>query len=224
MNVLVACEESQRVCLAFRAKGHNAFSCDILPCSGGHPEYHIQGDVLPLLSPGVSFRTCDGIEHFLDKWDMLIAFPPCTYLTNAGMCNLNRRNVSEEYKNRRLSCIQNSVDFVKLLWSFDCNKVAIENPVGVLSTHFIKPTQIIHPYEFGTSVNKRTCLWLRGLPLLSPTDIVPRDEIVTWGNNKKISKWYRDTLISCRGDLSELSKIRSKTFPGVAKAMAEQWG
>lgn len=224
MNILVACEESQRVAIEFRAKGHNAFSCDILPCSGGHPEYHICADVLPLLKTPCTFTTLSEDVFTIDKWDMLIAFPPCTYLTNAGMCNLNRRNVSEFYRLNRLRLMQSALDFVKTIWSASCSRVAIENPVGVLSTRFMKPTQIIRPYQFGTSVNKKTCLWLRGLPPLYPTDVVSPDSVVTWGNGKKISKWYFDTLYQCRGDFTELSKIRSKTFPGVARAMAEQWG
>lgn len=225
MNVLVACEESQRVCLAFRAKGHNAFSCDILPCSGGYPEYHIQGDCIPLLDGCCMFTTCDGIVHSIESnWDFVIAFPPCTYLSNAGKCNFTRKNTTCEYRLKRLKKMVDAVEFVNRLWFCSADKIVIENPIGSLSTYFLKPTQIIHPYEFGESVNKATCLWLKNLPLLQSTNIVSKDKIVTWGNGRKISKWYRETLKESNGDFSILSKIRSQTFYGIAKAMAEQWG
>ena len=237
MKVLVACEESQRVCIAFREKGHEAYSCDIQECSGGHPEWHIKDNVLKILNPewtkdedfkipfyGIWFLTADGVLHRIDKWDLIIAHPPCTYLTNAGMCNFTRKNSDNLYRLRRLRNLLESVEFVNLIWESDCDKVAIENPVGVLSTYFCKPTQIIHPWEYGHHVNKSTCLWLKGLPTLNPTQIVSRGEIVSWGNGKKISRWYRQTLIDCSGDLKELSRVRSQTFRGIARAMAQQWG
>lgn len=231
MKVLVACEESQRVCIAFREKGHEAYSCDIQDCSGGHSEWHIKGDVLKILNPyvggctrGIWFRTEDGERHYVELWDLIIAHPPCTYLTNAGMCNFTRKNSDNKYRLHRLRKLLAGVEFVNAIWDCDCAKVAIENPVGVLSTYFSKPTQIIHPWEYGDSVNKSTCLWLKGLSPLIPTNIVDKDTIVKWGNGKKISKWYRDTLAQCGGDLIDLSRIRSQTFEGIAKAMAEQWG
>ena len=210
MKILIACEESQRVCIAFRAKGHEAYSCDILPCSGGHPEWHIQGDVLPLLE---------------QKWDMIIAHPPCTFLSNAGACNMTRKNSTEEYRENRRKQQKESFDFVLKIYNSNCNKIVIENPVGYLSSHWRKPDQIIRPYEYGHSVNKRTCLWIKGLPLLKPTKIVKKDKITIWeGTGKKISQWYKDTLKEAKGNLEEVSKIRSKTFQGIAEAMAEQWG
>lgn len=225
MKVLIACEESQRVCTAFRAKGHEAYSCDIQDCSGGHKEWHIKGNVLPLLNGGgYDFKTQDGKRHIVNNWDMIIAFPPCTYLTNAGMCNFTRKNSDNIYRLKRLKNLYESVKFVNDIWQSDCNKIVIENPVGVLSTYFAKPTQIIHPYEFGHSVNKSTCLWIKGVNPLIPTNIVEKDKIIAWGNGNKISKWYRETLSDCAGNLEELSKIRSKTFEGIASAMAEQWG
>ena len=209
MKILVACEESQTVTKELRTLGHEAYSCDIIDCSGGHPEWHIMGDVLDVIN---------------NEWDMIIAFPPCTYLTNAGMCNLTRKGSSSEYRADRLKKRDDALQFVLDIYNSDCPKIAIENGVGYLSTGWRKPDQIIRPFQFGHSVNKRTCLWLKGLPKLEPTKIVEQDEIVTWeGTGKKISKWYRDTLKEGGGDLSLVSKIRSRTFLGIAKAMATQW-
>ena len=210
MKVLIACEESQAVCKEFRKLGHKAFSCDIYECSGGHPEWHIQGDVL---------------EQLDNDWDLIIAHPPCTYLTNAGMCNMTRKNSTDEYRKNRIKKRDDAKDFVLKIYNSKCKRIAIENGVGFLSTGWRKPNQIIHPFQFGHSVNKKTCLWLKRLPELKPTKIVEKDEITTWdGNGKKISRWYKETLKQAKGDLELLSKIRSKTFPGIAKAMAEQWG
>jgi len=210
LKVLVACEESQSVCKAFRELGHNAYSCDILPCSGGHPEWHIQGDVLEQLDGG---------------WDMMIAHPPCTYLSNAGMCNLTRKNSDDAYRARRKKLTHDAYDFVLKLYNANIPLIAIENPVGWLNTHWRKPDQIIQPFQFGHSVNKKTCLWLKGLPPLQPTNVVDKDVTVLWeGTGAKISKWYKDTLKEGKGNLKEVSRIRSKTFEGIAKAMAEQWG
>ena len=209
-KVLIACEESQAVTKEMRALGIEAYSCDMYPCSGGHPEWHIQGDVTPILEQG---------------WDLIIAFPPCTYLTNAGMCNLTRKNSTEEYRANRLRKRDDALMFVLKIYNSGCSKIAIENGVGYLSTGWRKPDQIIRPFEHGHSVNKKTCLWLKGLPKLVPTKIVEQDEITVWdGTQKKISKWYKETLYLCGGDLSKLSRIRSKTFDGIAKAMANQWG
>ncbi len=209
-KVLIACEESQAVTKEMRALGIEAYSCDIEPCSGGHPEWHIQGDVTPLLE---------------QDWDMIIAFPPCTYLTNAGMCNLTRKNSTDEYRRDRLQKRDDALNFVLKIYNSKCQYVAIENGVGYISTGFRKPDQIIKPFEFGHSVNKKTCLWLKNLPKLKPTCIVSPDTITTWdGTGKKISLWYKETLKIAKGDLSLVSKIRSTTFHGIAKAMAEQWG
>ena len=210
MRILVACEESQAVTKEFRAKGHEAFSCDIMECSGGHPEWHLQQDVTELLK---------------QKWDMIIAFPPCTYLTNAGMCNMTRKNSDNAYRANRIKKRDEAYDFFMLIYNSKCEKIAIENPVGFINSHFRKPDQIIYPYQFGHNVNKRTCLWLKGLPKLEPTNIVDKGDVTIWeGTGKSISVWYKETLKEAKGDLKLLSKIRSKTFDGIADAMTEQWG
>ena len=177
LRVLVACEESQAVTKELRKLGHEAFSCDLLPESGGHPEWHLQQDVTDLLKL---------------KWDMIIAFPPCTYLTNAGMCNLTRKGATDEYRANRLRLRDEAMEFAKMIYNNDCPLIAIENPVGYLSTGWRKPDQIIKPYEYGHSVNKKTCLWLKGLPKLQPTNIVDKDEITIWeGTGKSISNGIR---------------------------------
>lgn len=197
MRILVACEESQRVCMEFRKLGHEAYSCDIEPCSGGHPEWHLQVDALELLKM---------------KWDMIIAFPPCTHLAVSGA-----RYFKEKQKDGRQ---QQGIDFFMRFVNVKCEKVAIENPVGIMSTKYRKPDQIIQPYEFGHTERKSTCLWLKGLPPLAPTDIV-KPELHVCKNGVVDSKWHYDTY-----NLSPKirAKERSKTFPGIAKAMAEQWG
>ena len=207
-RVLIACEESQVVTKAFRALGIEAYSCDILPCRGGHEEWHIQGDVIPLLQ---------------QDWGMIIAFPPCTYLTNAGMCNLTRKGATEEYRAERLRKRDEALEFALQIYNSKCPQVAVENGVGYLSTGWRKPDQIIHPYEFGHSVNKKTCLWLKNLPRLVPTNMVePDNKRVRLG--KTVSSWYAKTLKEGGGDLQKVSQIRSTTFHGIAEAMAFQWG
>jgi len=230
MYVLVACEESQRVCIEFRKLGHEAYSCDIEPCSGGHEEWHIQKDVIPLLNGNCKFQTADGTLHRIDgKWDMIIAFPPCTYLTVAG----NRWFNVERYGNRAVEREKNRKKATQFFMRFvnsDCEKIAIENPVGIMSTEYRKPNQIIQPWMFGHNASKGTCLWLKNLPELKPTQIIrdvnarkENQEIssdgkllgfMTRNEQGKLTRW---------GD-SETAKIRSKTFLGIAKAMAEQWG
>lgn len=224
MNILVACEESQRVCEAFRKKGHEAFSCDLLPCSGGHPEWHIQGDVLPLLNGHCEFTTIDVVKHKIDgKWDMIIAHPPCTYFSNATMVNLGRKDhpeiFNDEWKSAFFNKRDKAFEFVKTIYNADCDKICIENVVGYLSTHFMKPSQYIEPYYFGDPWKKKTCLWLKGFPALKPTQIV-----------QPKGKWVRHHL-KIKDDLKGYenrgvysAKERSKTFEGIAKAMAEQWG
>lgn len=174
MNVLVACEESQRVCMAFRQRGHNAFSCDVQEPSGGHPEWHILGDALKILNPtieGVVFETMDGKAHHIPKWDLLIAHPPCTYLTNTG----NRWFNIERYGDKARQRYKDREDAVKFFMAFvnaDCDRIAIENPIGHMSTRYRKADQIIQPYQFGYPARKATCLWLKRLPKLQPTEIV----------------------------------------------------
>lgn len=219
MKILIACEESQTVCKAFRAKGHEAYSCDIIEPSGGHPEWHIHGDALVVLNGGV-IVTVDGVEHDVGKWDMLIAHPPCTYLTVTGnrWFNISRygEKAVQRYKDRE-EAVNFFMQFVK------CNipKVAIENPIGYMSTAYQKPAQIIHPYMFGDLARKATCLWLKGLPKLIPTDIVEPEIIHYKNGNGTDNPWHMETM---KLPPKERAKARSKTFPGIAKAMAEQWG
>lgn len=221
MKVLVACEESQAVCKEFRALGHEAYSCDIEPCSGCHPEWHIQEDVSRLVNGNCFFQTSDGMRHNITgKWDIIIAFPPCTYLTVTG----NRWFNVDRYGERALKRIEErekAVEFFMLFVNADCPRIAIENPVGVMSTRFRKPNQIINPFEFGEPYEKRTCLWLINLPLLQATDIVKVPPRKVFDSEKTMPAWYAD-LWGLSKD--ERAKMRSKTFPGIAKAMAEQWG
>ena len=221
MKVLIACEESQTVCKAFRAKGHEAYSCDIQECSGGHPEWHIKGDVLPLLNGNCSFTTCDNVSHIINsKWDLIIAHPACTYLTVTG----NRWFNVERYGDKaieRQKLREEAIDFFKQIAECDCDKIAIENPVGVISTVYKKPTQIIQPYYFGDPAEKKTCLWLKGLPELKPTNMVKPPERVKYKSGKTMPQWYADCWSLSK---EERSRVRSKTFEGFAKAMAEQWG
>jgi hypothetical protein len=216
MNVLVACEESQRVATAFRNKGHNAYSCDIIPCSGKHPEYHILCDCLQVLNPswqGITVTTEDGENVFISHWDLIIAHPPCTYLTNTGAKWFDVSRYGEKAKQRYIER-DKAFDFFMNFVNCDCEHIAIENPIGYMSTHYRKPDQIIQPYQFGHEVQKATCLWLKGLPKLQPTKIVGKGEFVTHPCGHRTQKWYDNAT----------AKERSKTFPGIALAMAEQWG
>lgn len=228
MRILVACEESQAVCKAFRAKGHEAFSCDIIECSGGHPEWHIQSDCIPLLNGNCTFQTADTHTHTQrGRWDMIIAHPPCTYLTVSGNrwfdVNVYGDSAKQRYKDRYKAI----VFFMQMALS-SCNKVAVENPIGIMNTAYRKPDQIIHPYMFGHPVSKATCLWLKGLPLLAPTNIVEPEIIHSKGRKGGFSgnSWYvRDEngkILSWNDPRT--AKARSKTYEGVAKAMADQWG
>ena len=205
MKVLVACEESQAVCKEFRKLGHEAYSCDIVPCSGGHPEWHLQQDVLPLLK---------------EKWDMIIAFPPCTYLTVTGnrWFNIDRygEKAIQRHKDRK-----EAIDFFMAFANADCERIAIENPVGIMSSEWRKPNQIINPWQFGDAFEKKTCLWLKGLPELTPTNIVEIPPRKKFDSGKSMPSWYAEAWHLPK---EERAKLRSKTFPGIARAMAEQWG
>lgn len=235
MKILVSCEESQRVTIEFRARGHEAYSCDIIECSGGHPEWHVMQDVLPLLNGNCIFKTCDGVEHHIEgKWDMIIAFPPCTHLAVSG---------ARHFETKRLDGRQREgIEFFCQFLVADCDKVMIENPVNIISGDYIpkhfpdlaekydlprKPTQIIQPWMFGDNFAKSTCLWLKGLPPLVPeVTEEPEMEYLEWvskktGKPKRQAKWYQDAL---RLPPDERAKVRSKTFPGVARKMAETWG
>ena len=218
MNVLVACEESQRVCTAFRGRGHNAFSCDILPCSGGHPEWHIQGDVLPILNGRCSFNTMDDVFHAIDcRWDMILAFVPCTKTSNAGARHLykgGKLNIPRYYEGLCGKALFLAV------WAADCDKVIIENPRPSKVFDYPPPTQVIQPYQFGHPFTKETLLWERGVDPLVPVNIVEPEK--TWCPSGSYSGKHGDKH---RGMFTtDRARNRSKTFQGVADAMAEQWG
>jgi hypothetical protein len=198
VKILVACEESQAVTFEFRKLGHDAFSCDILPSSGAIPEYHLQQDVVPLLK---------------ENWDLIIAFPPCTHLASSGAAWFEQKRLDGRQ--------QEGIDFFMLFANASCDKVVIENPVGIMSRIYRKPDQIIQPYQFGDPFSKRTCLWIKGLPKLEATDVVEPEPRVEYASGRTMPKWYADAW---KLSPEERSKARSKTFPGIAKAMAEQWG
>ncbi len=218
MKVLVACEESQRVCTAFRELGHEAYSCDIQECSGSHPEWHIQGDALDYINGYAMFYTMDGKEHCIsDKWDLLIAHPPCTYLSNAGARHLWKgHTLNQERYEKGI----NAKNFFMKFLNADCDKICVENPVPSKVYNLPKYSQIIQPYLFGHPYSKKTCLWLRGLPKLQPTDIV--EPIGTYCPSGSYSHNHN---AKHRGLFTkDRAKNRSKTFSGIAEAMASQWG
>lgn len=230
----MACEESQRVCIEFRNKGHEAYSCDIIECSGSHPEWHVMGDAIPLLDGNCEFETTDGIKHKIDgKWDMIIAFPPCTHLAVSGAAWFAKKR--EDGRQRE------GIDFFCKFLTADCEYISIENPVNIISGDYVKkwfpdlaekynlplkPTQHIQPYEYADHARKKTCLWLKGLKPLKPTKIVDCGEIDKYGHSVGASSTYardEDGKIIAWND-PRTAKIRSETFPGIAKAMANQWG
>lgn len=227
MNVLIACEESQAVCIEMRRLGHRAFSCDIQDCSGGHPEWHIKGDVLPILNGNCEFDTADGTHHTqTGRWDLIIAHPPCTYLSNVATRSFSLRVTDAEKVVKRWENRARAAVFFMQFILADCPRVAVENPVGFMSSAYRKADQIIHPYQFASSVEsaeyvtKATCLWLKGLPKLRVNNL-PKP------NNREIygvmpsgkTKTWEDSLCRKGG----AARARSKTFPGIARAMAEQW-
>lgn len=207
MKVLIACEESQEVCKAFRARGHEAYSCDIQePSGGGHPEWHILGDALKSVE-GEQIMTMDGLEHNIGKWDLLIAHPPCTHLTVSGARWFTGGK-------KPLSLRFEAAAFFMKFAEADIPRIAIENPVCVMSTLYRKPYQIINPWQFGHPEQKKTCLWLKGLPELHETDNVYEYMMTLPQRERERNHWIG----------SGHAKERSKTYPGIAKAMAEQWG
>lgn len=220
MKVLIACEESQQVCMAFRKLGAEAYSCDIIDCSGGHPEWHIKQDVLTLLNGNCTFLTTDNIEHRIEgEWDLIIAHPPCTFLTVTG----NRWFNIEKYGEKAIKRCADHEDAVKFFMEFTeakCKHIAIENPVGIMSTRWRKPDQIIQPYYFGDPFEKKTCLWLIRLPELKKTNIVQPEPREVYASGKSCAKWYADAW---KLPKEERAKVRSKTFQGFADAMAHQW-
>ena len=203
MKILVACEESQTVTKALRALGHEAFSCDLEECSGGYPEWHIQNDAL--------------IEAYSGKYDMMIAHPPCTYLTVTG-----NKWMKPEFRDRfpdRPQQREDAVEFFIKLYNAPIDKIAIENPVGIMSTRFKKPTQYVHPYFFGDPHSKKTGFWLKGLDKLVKTNVV-EPEMYTYKDGRKDPMWHVESM---KLPPKERTKARSKTFPGIAQAMASQW-
>lgn len=249
MKILVACEESQAVTKELRRLGHEAYSCDIIECSGGHPEWHIKQDVLQILNPGVQlqglsheyygikpFETMDGVTHFIHgKWDMIIAFPPCTHLAVSGARYFEKKRADGRQRA--------AIEFFCRILKADCGRIAVENPVNIISGDYVKkwfpdlaekyglplkPLQAIQPWQFGHEASKKTCLWLKGLPVLIPTDVVDRGNFVTTG---KRGQQYTEWMAWCKDENGKIlswndprtAALRSKTFPGVARAMAEQW-
>ena len=217
MNVLIACEESQTVCKAFRDRGHRAFSCDIQPCSGGHPEWHIQNDVLPLLNGDCSFATADTHTHTQSgQWDLLIAHPPCTYLTTGGAVRMYV-SIGVIDQNRYALAMDGKEFFMKIL-NARCEHIAVENPVPMSVIGLPEYDQIIEPYWFGDPYSKRTCLWLKNLPKLKPTKMLTEWQVLINGGGGRLDgEHYKGKKFATN------AKTRSKTFQGIAEAMAAQW-
>ena len=206
MKILVACEESQAVTIELRRLGHEAYSCDIQECSGRHPEWHIKGNVLPILNGECDFKTMDGERHAISgRWDMIIAFPPCTDLAVSGARHFAKKRADGRQ--------QASIDFFMKFANAHCDRIAIENPVGIMSTHFRKPDQIINPWQFGHPETKKTCLWIKNLQPLEETENVYAYMMTLPEKARSRIHWMG----------SGHAKERSKTYPGIARAMAEQW-
>lgn len=205
MRVLIACEESQTVAKEFRRLGHEAYSCDVEECSGGRPEIHLKVDALEMLKM---------------RWDMIIAHPPCTFLTVTGNRWFNVDKYGDEARKRERER-ETAIAFFMAFVDADCPRIAVENPVGIMSTRFRKPDQIVQPYQFGDPFEKKTCLWLKGLPKLIPQNEVPPPERVYFKSGRSMPKWYAEAWNLPK---EERARLRSKTFPGIARAMAEQWG
>jgi len=210
-KILIACEESQAITKAFRKLGFEAYSCDLLPCSGGHPEWHIQGDALQ--------------EAYSGEYDLMVAHPPCTYLAVSGnrwLYNKDGSRNEERWQNQA-----EALDFVRDLMTAPIKHIAIENPISVISSQIRKPDQIIQPWQFGDEAQKSTCLWLKNLPKLEHTKIVGKGEFDEWvskkGKRKRQAKWYTEALTKSK-TAEERRTLRSKTFPGIANAIAQQWG
>lgn len=230
-NVLIACEESQRVCIEFRKLGINAYSCDILDSSGGHPEWHFKQDVFEIIE-NRGGKLQSGDNHYLDgEWDLMVAHPPCTYLSVSGAkwfyhpddkgLPIEERRPHPKFPNRTENR-EEAAEFFLRLANANIKHIAIENPVGFMNTIYRKPDQIVQPYHFGDEASKTTCLWLKNLPKLEPTQVVGRGEYIEFKSGKKIPKWYSDGLTKTKS-AEDRRTWRSKTFPGFAKAMAEQW-
>ena len=234
MRILVACEESQAVTIELRKLGHEAYSCDIEPCSGGHPEWHLQEDVTRILNGKCKFKTVDGEWHYVQgAWDMIIAHPPCTYLTTCANRAYSLKFNTPEKVLQRYKDRDEAIRFFVTIANADCEKIAIENPQGYMNTHYRKPDQTIHPYYFAESQNdavnyhqKKTCLWLKGLPLLVRRSDLPKPppKYISQGKKTKGKAiGWCEGISEISGGCKERSKARSKTVPGIAKAIAEQW-
>lgn len=230
-NVLIACEESQTVCKAFRKLGFNAYSCDILPCSGGHPEWHLHCDVIGVIKDKKGVLE-NGEDFVLDgEWDLMIAHPPCTYLSVSGArwyyhpddkdLPIEQRRPHPNFPTRAQDR-KEAIEFFLALANADIPRIAIENPVGIMSKLFRKPNQIVQPYWFGDEATKTTCLWLKNLPDLTPTKMVGKGERVVLSSGKSLPKWYSDSF-NTKISTEMRRTLRSKTFQGFADAMAEQW-
>ena len=231
MNILIACEESQALTIEFRLLGHNAYSCDLLQCSGGHPEWHFNMDVFKVIkSRGGILQNGEKIK-IKGKWDLMIAHPPCTFLAVSGarwyyhpddkMLPTEQRRPHPRFLNRAKDRDE-ALDFFMKLCEAPIDKIAVENPVGIVSTKYRKPNQTIHPWMFGDEASKATCLWLKNLPLIEPTNIVGKGERVYLSSGKSLPKWYSDALTQSKSS-AERRTLRSKTFKGMAEAMAKQW-
>lgn len=217
LNILVACEASQEVTKAFRRLGYNAYSCDIVDCYGGLPEWHLKMDIFEAIK--------------LRKWHLMIAHPPCTFIAGSSVQWLShpedkhlpfdQRRPHPKYPTRRQD-MKESIEFILALFNSDIGHIAIENPVGLLSSQWRRPDQIIQPYMFGDEATKTTCLWLKNLPPLNPTKIVGKGERTVFASGKSHPQWYADALKNAKTK-EERQTIRSKTFPGIARAIASQW-
>lgn len=231
MRILVACEESQAVTREFRRLGHEAYSCDLLPCSGGHPEWHFNCDVLQVIEEGGGVLQNGMIVKGRSKWDLMVAHPPCTYLAVSGAqwyyhpddrdLPVLHRRPHPKYPTRAADR-DDALKFFLSLASAPIDRIAIENPIGIISSRWRKPDQVVHPWMFGDEASKATCLWLKNLPYLKPTNIVGKGERIQFNSGKSQPKWYSDAFVKAKSN-EERRTMRSKTFSGMAKAMAEQW-
>lgn len=232
LNVLVACEESQAVCKEFRRLGHNAYSCDLLECSGGHPEWHFNCDVMKVIADKGGVLQNGEEVHITGDWDLMVAHPPCTYLAVSGAqwyyhpedkhLPVEKRRPHPKFPNRAQDREEGAAFFMALAKA-PIEHIAIENPVGIMSSRWRKADQAVQPWMFGDEASKNTCLWLKNLPLLQPTKIVGKGErVVMKSSGKSLPKWYSDALVKAKTP-EERRTLRSKTFPGFAKAIAEQW-
>ncbi len=231
LNILVACEESQAITKELRLLGHNAYSCDLLPCSGGHPEWHFNSDVFEVIENKGGVLQNAQIVKIKKRWDMMIAHPPCTYLAVSGArwyyhpddkhLPVENRRPHPKYPNR-LKDREEAINFFIRLANAPIDKIAIENPIGIMSTIWRKPDQVVQPFMFGDEARKTTCLWLKNLPYLQPTNIVGEGERIYFKSGKSQPLWYSNAFVNAKSP-EERRTLRSKTFPKMAKAMAFQW-